>query len=76
MDINPLNPGGRETSPNISRKEFFHTLAHELFHLQHFHLIEGSSNWNSVAHWILESLHNLPCIEFSNRSIPKHPKLF
>ena len=54
MDINPLNPGGRETSPNISRKEFFHTLAHELFHLQHFHLIEGSSNWNSVAHWILE----------------------
>jgi len=54
MDINPLNPGGRENTPNIPRKEFFHTLAHELFHLQHFHLIGGSKNWNSVAHWILE----------------------
>ncbi len=54
MDINPLNPGGRSNSFNIPRKEFFHTLAHELFHLQHFHLVGGSTNWNSIAHWILE----------------------
>ena len=59
MDINPLNPGGRVNTPNIPRKEFFHTLAHELFHLQHFHLIGGSSNWNSVAHWILEGFAQL-----------------
>ena len=76
MDINPLNPGGRENSSNISRKKFFHTLAHELFHLQHFHLIEGSSNWNSVAHWILEGFAHLPYIEFFKQEYSQTPRSY
>tara|TARA_Y100000589_G_scaffold326138_1_gene365375 strand:+ start:6625 stop:9114 length:2490 start_codon:yes stop_codon:yes gene_type:complete len=54
MDINPLNPGGRDNIHEISRTSFFHTLAHELFHLQHFHLANGSSYWNNIPPWILE----------------------
>lgn len=55
MDINPLNPGGRKVIPQISRSDFFQTLAHELFHLKHYHAI-GDSAWNNLSQWIQEGL--------------------
>lgn len=55
MDINPLNPGGRKVIPQISRNDFFQTLAHELFHLRHYHAV-GDSAWNNLSQWIQEGL--------------------
>ncbi|GEM_PF-1066627 len=55
MDVYPSNPTGRSGSSIPKREDFFHTLAHELFHLIHYQIV-GDAFWFRTSEWVVEGL--------------------
>jgi hypothetical protein len=55
MDLRPSNPAGRTQSNSGTRDDFYHTLAHELFHLYHYQKV-GDAVWDNTAEWFSEGL--------------------
>lgn len=55
MDVEPSNPSGWIDTDLPKREDFFHTLAHELYHLLHYQAV-GEAWWSRITQWIGEGL--------------------
>lgn len=65
MDIYPMTPGGRPSPANVTQKDFYQTITHELFHLYHYRKAkELGTNWGSIHNWLKEGLAQLAVYEF------------